>query len=137
MKPAENGCGRRGYVLTVLIVVAGIVLAFALLMARLTVLETARQRQFALETWADEIVASARDWSRLHAADLAGNAPVRLPLDDLLPRGLAGEAEVERDQSDGETIVRCRITLEQARMRWRREVVWPLRSLTRAASAPR
>ena len=113
MRPAASSSTRRGYVLVVLIVVAALVLAFALVMARLTVLDFGRQRQFTLDTWVNEAVASARDWSRTRAQELVGDSPVRLPLDDLLPRGVTGEIELQRGTSGDTAVVRCRITLEQ------------------------
>jgi hypothetical protein len=126
MKPASSNSPCRGFVLVVLIVLVALVLAFALVMARLTVLEFGRQRQFTLETWVDEAAASAQDWSRMHAAELAGDVPMRLPLDALLPRGVTGEVELQRGTSGDTAVVHCRITLEQGRTRIRREVAWPL-----------
>ena len=132
MRRATSGPQRRSYTLVILIVVTALVMMFVLVMARLTALEFVRQRQFTLQTWADEAVDSARDWGRLHAQELADDSAVRLPLNDLLPRGATDAVELQRGTSGDITVVRCRITVEQGRTRIRQAVAWPL-----PASSPR
>ena len=64
MRRATSGPQRRSYTLVILIVVTALVMMFVLVMARLTALEFVRQRQFTLQTWADEAVLSPNSPSR-------------------------------------------------------------------------
>jgi len=116
---------RRGFVMVVLLVTIAIVLMFVLVIARLAILELARERQTALEEQAAQVWESARTWSRLHADQLAGGQPVQLPVAELLPPPVRGAVELRRVGTDEGGVVHCRVTLERSGKQLHQDVAWP------------
>ena len=127
---------RGGFLMVPVLVTSFIIIMFTVVMARLAVLEFARERQAQLETCVDQVVASAAAWSRLHAAELRDDATVKLPLADVLPAGMSGAAELRRvDGKGGGALVECQITIERAGRRLVRRVEWPSEALRRPQGA--
>lgn len=124
MSPLRLRSQRRGVTLVIVLLTMGIVVLCAMGLARLTVLEFARERHAALRMCADQVIASARAWSRTHGAELA--APTTLPLDDLLPPNITGTVELRSMSGPDGPHVECLVILERAGRRLRDRVAWPL-----------
>ena len=122
------GIARRpAYTLVVVLVTCFLVLAFTAIMSGLVVVEWGRDRQAVLDARACQIIASARAWSHLHAAELSAAQSVALPLGDLLPTGMAGTAELGCARSaTGDVLVACEVRVERAGRHLTRQAVWPL-----------
>jgi len=125
---------RRGVALLVAILTTGLVLMFVVIMAQLAVLELARERSAALGSWAEQVIASAQEWSRVHGAEVQAERSCGLPLDDVLPANIRGAVELRRaDSAEGDIVlIECRIRLAWARQRLERQVCWPLGTPGRA-----
>lgn len=127
MKGSVVPRGRRGLVLMVAIGTLGVVLFLVVLMGRLGLREFWAERQSALEARIVQIAASAREWARVHAAELGVRQPVTLPVDALLPPGATGAARLERTLNDaGEPMVQCKISVTWAGQDVRRVLVAPV-----------
>ena len=127
MSTSRRPRARRAFVLFVVVMTAFVVLSGVLIMARLALLEVVRERENALATCAEQMIASAREWTRIQPAALSPGAPCELPAESLLPSGCSGTIglEVYRARS-GIAVVRCEVTLERRGKRLRRVAEWPL-----------
>lgn len=123
---------RRGVTLVVVLLTMGIVVLGAVGLARLAVLEFIRERHAALRICADQVIASAHDWSRVHGAELT--APRALPLENLLPPEVTGTVSVRPERGPEGMRMVCAVTLERAGRRLREETAWPLAASARPAT---
>jgi hypothetical protein len=117
---------RSAYTLMIVLVTTFLVLAFAVLMAGLVVLETERERQAALDAAATEIIDSAQAWTRAHAPDVAADHAISLPVADLLPKGTTGTLELRRPSVGDHQLVECEVRVERARHHLVRRATFPL-----------
>lgn len=117
---------RPAYTVLVVLATLAVVLAFAVVLGRLVVIEYQRDRQLRLEMWAGQVLASARAWSVVRAGELAADRPVGLPLEGVLPPEVRGRAIVQRRAVDGGAVAVCELTLDAAGRRLRREAAWSL-----------
>ena len=126
MRTIRRNPARRGYIILIALATLAIILAFEAVLARCALIEFQRDRQTRITTWATQVFASTRDWSYLHA-DQITDAPLPIPLRDLLPPEIVGEATLRRVQSsDGVDLVECNLSLKQSRTRVRQTAQWPL-----------
>lgn len=132
MSPPRPRCRRRGVTLVVVLLTMGIIVLCAVGLARLAVLEFSRERHAALRMCADQVIASAHDWSRVHGAELT--APRSLPLENLLPPQVHGTVSLRPERGPDGVRVACAVTLERAGRRLRAEVAWPLAASARPAT---
>jgi hypothetical protein len=129
--------GRRGYALILALVGLAIIIAYAIVLARYAVLEMAREKQALLESCAQQIAESARAWSLAHARELSTSAAVTLPIEELLPPGASGRADLRLAASaDGRSLVECYVALERGHQRLTRRLYWPPPAEAAPATAP-
>ena len=125
---------RRGMTLVLAIMAFGIICLFVTVLARLALLDAVNERKVAVDSYAEQVVRSAQAWSAAHPEQVRNGGVIEVPIDELLPGGVEGQAELSRvDGPDGVIMAECRITLSQGRQRVHRRLAWPLPS---AATAP-
>ncbi len=114
---------RRAFAAVTLIAALAVAAGLTLVLTRLAAAELRRERRAGLESLAQQALASARAWTRLHAAELDAQ-PRELPLAALLPSGVSARLDLRRC-GPGRDLIECRLTVERAGQRLRRAAQWP------------
>ncbi len=133
-------CGRRSsirsaYASMLAILISGVLLLFVVVLGRCAVHALAAEQAAVLETQADQILLSARDWSRAHGEQLRHAGEVELALDGLLPSTATGRLTLHYAAAgEGPPLVECSLEIKQTRRNVARRVHWPAN--IRAADNP-
>lgn len=118
---------RRAYFLSCALFAAAILSYMAVALSRYAALHVLRERTADAEALADQVVLSARQWSRMHVDRTASGETIELPVERLVPSGVSGTAQVSsRQTSNGQNQVACRVTLHRGRVNLTRQATWPL-----------
>lgn len=135
--PDRRRYQRRGFLLTLAVMVALIILLLAIVLGRYAVVEMRQEKLAAYDSLAHQVLESARDWSRLHAADLDESAWRMLSIDELLTPGITGAIELRRcPAAEGQGWIECRLKLHRATGDLSREARWPAVLPTADAATP-
>ncbi|MGE0480939.1 MAG: hypothetical protein AB7Q17_10760 [Phycisphaerae bacterium] len=128
----------RGFISLVVLLAMLSIVYLCIVISRLVILEIAQEHRARLESAADQIVESARDWVARHGATLAAGHFCELPVDELTPAGVSALAELARPgagESDVDSLV-LRLSLRTGRLRVTRSVGLPLPRAPQSAPAP-
>lgn len=127
MTRARTRHRRPAYVAGMALVFSSLLLVFLLVLADYTTTDRAQQQQALLEAHTEQIVQSARAWSRQHVEELAAFASVSLPVDQLVPPETSSALELALVRADGDPMrVECTLRLRRGRAMVYRQVHWPL-----------
>jgi hypothetical protein len=127
MTRARTRHRRPAYVAGMALVFSSLLLVFLLVLADYTTTDRAQQQQTLLEARAEQIVQSARAWSRQHVEELAGAAPVSLSVDQLVPPETSSALELALVHTDGDPMrVQCTLRLRRGQATAYRQAHWPL-----------
>ena len=138
MRPVRRA-RRRAFASTLAILGFGVIVAFAVLLARYATIDIAGARRAELESYAHQIIRSAQAWSGLHAGEFAETPVVELSFNDILPGNGDGKVELScTESSGGEALIECHVVLRLGQQTLRRRVCWPRPSAatTRPAADP-
>jgi hypothetical protein len=117
---------RSAYASMVALLISGVLLMFVVVLGRYTVDAFAAEQAAVLDTQADQILLSARDWSRVNAGSLRRGGEVELPLDGLIPQGATGRLTLRYVATDAKpALVECNLQIRQSRRSAGRRVYWP------------
>lgn len=125
---------RTGFISVVVLLAMFSIMYLCVVVGRVVVQEIAREHRARLESAADQIVESARDWAALHGAELSAGEQCALAVDDLVPTGVSALAELARPgvgESDFDELI-LRLSLRTGRLRVNRALSLPV-----SAPAPR
>ena len=125
MSRARANARERGYTLLVVLMTSSIILGFTVVLASLALFEWKRDRMSVLAAQAEQVLASARAWSRTHERDLAAGRAVEVPVDEILTPPVSGRATLRRVRADGMLIDVCEVRVERSSLRATRRGSWP------------
>jgi len=127
MNGMRYGGSRRAFASTIAVLTAIVVLMIVVVLGRAVVQERTGGRLAVLAAQADEVLWSARDWSRIHVQALTTSDPIELPVADLLTTTATGRLELRRvDTGDGRERVECCLRLTHGPQTIMRCARWPL-----------
>jgi len=116
---------RRGYVLTICLIVSLLIFALAGVIAQYAAIEIRRERSVALDSLAEQLFQSARAWSGARFRQMKPGEAAGLPCEGLLPGGITGTLVVAGIEPDGGIRrVTCRVELQRGGERLAREETW-------------
>lgn len=118
---------RQAFVAGMVLAFSAFLLIFLVVLARYAAADIARERRLLLEAHAEQILQSARSWSRSYVAQLDRSECVSLPVDQLVPLGTSSMVELRQlHADDGETVIECQLRLRRGRATVHRRVHWAL-----------
>jgi hypothetical protein len=117
---------RPAFVTPLAIMSAGVLLLLAVVLARCATDAIDAERLALLNARAEQILLAARDWSRLHTAELSGSDEINLPFEALVPDTASGRLTLHRVKVDAQApLIECTLQLKQSHRGVIRQVFWP------------
>ncbi len=126
----RTGVGRRGFVSSLAVMTMGVLLLIVAILGRYMVFENRSQLDRAFAARTEQILLSAREWSRAHVDELRAGGQVELPLDEMIDQLATGRlvfAGIKLD--DGGVMVTCELKVAHGKLKVSREVCWIVRGV--------
>ena len=129
MMHAESRASRAAFASSITIMTAGVLLLIVVILGRYGAREMAYQRTALLTVQVEQILLSARDWSRTHSEQVRTAGPIELPLDGLSTTVTTGRLELRCiDSNDGPPLIECSLRISHGARTVMRHTYWPLSS---------
>ena len=127
MMRARSKTARPAFASTMTVLTGIVLLLIVAVLGRAVVHERTQQRIAVLAAQAEQVLLSARDWSRIHFRELEAWSAIELPATDLIATTATAHLELRRIESkDGRPLVECRLRIVHGQQRVARRVKWPL-----------